>query len=111
MSLTGVQTLWVALSVVFAAVGMGLFLWIRLKPDKRPLRLAGVGRLSLTTHVVLALSCIGVAYHLAAHALGWTGLRAPLWIAIVVAIAASLGSILIDAMQERADAREREQGP
>ncbi|TVQ31621.1 MAG: hypothetical protein EA376_09130 [Phycisphaeraceae bacterium] len=111
MHLTGVQALSVALSVVFAVVGIGLFLWIRIKPDNRPLRLAGVGRLSLPTHVVLALACIGVAYHLAAHPLGWTGLRAPLWIAIVVAVAASLGSIAIDAMQQRADAKEREQGP
>ena len=68
------------------------------------IRLAGVGPLSRVSHTVIALACVGLGYHIAAHAFQWP-LRAPMGTAVAVAAVAVLGSIAIDALEARADRR------
>ena len=59
--------------------------------------LAGVGRLSAVTVMVTGLALAGVGYHVGVHALGFVQFRAPLPIAIGVAVVAVVCSMGMDA--------------
>lgn len=63
--------------------------------------LAGVGPLSPITMTVAALAAAGAGYHLVVHALHIPHFRAPLPIALGVAAVAVLGSIAVDAVENR----------
>lgn len=94
------------LAVVGAAALLALGLWV-LTRARRPnegdkpaaLRLAGVGEVSPVSLQVMGLCCVGVAYHLVVHAFNVPLLRAPWPVALGVASAATLLSLLTDAIE------------
>jgi hypothetical protein len=99
--MTGAQAL-AAFGVALAAAGLALLATARAGAATGRFRLAGVGPLSRVTLGVVGLSLIGAGYHVAVHALGvMRDFRAPLPIALIVAIVAILGSIGVDAMENR----------
>jgi hypothetical protein len=98
--------LWVAIGA--ALIGAGLFVVLRLRrgAEFQSVRLAGVGTLTPVTQLVIGLSLLGAGYHVLVHALGvMAHFRAPLHIAVGVAITAALGSIAIDALERRLEER------
>jgi len=103
-----VTTIQGALMVLGAARALaGLAPLILLRTGRAvPLRLAGVGRISIVAQAVTGLALIGVGYHVFVHAAGLAQFRAPLPIAVGVAIVAILGSVLVDAVENRALAPE-----
>lgn len=70
-------------------------------PGPRPWTLRGVGAISTTTRTVIGLAGIGLAYHLVVHAAGWSQFRAPLPVALGVALVAVLASLGVDALEHR----------
>ena len=74
-------------------------------------RLAGVGALSQVTRAVCGFALAGIGYHLIVHALGYTQFRAPLGVAVGVGLAAILGTIGVDALENRLDRGADAEGP
>ncbi len=112
----GLTALWAAVGVVL--MGGGAFVVLRLRRAEAlgDMRLAGVGPLSRVTRVIIGLALLGAGYHVLVHALGvMRHFRAPLEIAIGVAIVAVLGSIGVDALENRlsrgGDDGDRDGGP
>ncbi|MDX2115664.1 MAG: hypothetical protein SFZ24_08605 [Planctomycetota bacterium] len=81
---------------------LGLWLLSRARRDTtEEIHLAGVGGLSSLTLSVSGLSCLALAYHAFAYAFNFTTFRAPMWIALVGALAAVLLSLLADKLENR----------
>ncbi len=76
--------------------GGALLLDARSSTPKRALVVPGVGRASAVSHAVIGLACLGAAYHLVVHALGLAQFRAPLPVAVGVALVAIVGTLMVD---------------
>ena len=94
------------LAIIGAAGLLALGLWVLRRArglragDEAPsLRLAGVGEVSPVSLQIMGLCCVGVAYHLIVHAFHVPLLRAPWPVAMGVAFAATLLSLLTDAIE------------
>lgn len=97
------NTALIALGIIFATLGVALFITFRTDVLPESLRRSALKHLSPITHAVLALALIGVGYHFLAYAFNWTHLRAPLPVAIGVATVAVVLSILNDIIEKRGD--------
>ncbi len=88
---------------MFAAAALGALGVCAWRAWRRGLvvRVGVLGELSAPTMAVLALACLGVAYHLLAHAFHWGTLKAPMWIAGLVGAGASGLAIVMDAFEGR----------
>lgn len=92
-----------AAGIVFCVLGVVLFIALRTDALPESLRRSALRTLTPITHAVIALALIGVGYHFLAYAMNWTHLRAPLGIAIGVATAAVILSIINDVLEKRGD--------
>lgn len=94
---------------LFAAIGIGVLAAPRFRRKPIQVSLAGVGELSPITVLVSGVASLIVSYHIVAYALGvMAHFRAPLWIVFVGAAVAVLGSIGLDAVDNRRDLEERD---
>lgn len=102
--MTTQQGIALAASAVLAAGGVAALLAARVPALSRRARasLPVVGPLSGSTIQVFALVCFGLAYHALAHAFSWGMLKAPMVWALGVAALATAGTLLADALQNRA---------
>ena len=97
-----------ALSVALAMAGLASMVYARRgQADGRPRRsLPWIGPPSSVSLHVLGLSGLWLAYHLAAHAFGWSMLKAPMGWAVAGATLATAGTLLGDALQHGEDLEE-----
>ncbi len=93
----------IALGIIFCALGIALFIVFRTDALPASLRHSALKNLTPITHAVMALALIGVGYHFLAYAMNWHHFRAPLPIAIGVATAAVVLSIINDILEKRGD--------
>jgi hypothetical protein len=98
------------LGVLLAAGGI-FVLWLLRGGRHLPIHLSGIGSISAVTQTVLGLALLGVGYHVFVHAAGLTQFRAPLPIAIGVAALAIIGSIAVDAVENRPRPGDRDDDP
>lgn len=108
-----------ALKVLWAVVGgvlglAGAWMLLRLRFGRgggRGMRLAVVGEVSRVTLLVVGLSLLWAGYHVLAFGLGvMEHFRAPLGIALVVAVVAIVGSCAVDALENRLATRSKNGG-
>lgn len=92
-----------ALGSILAILGIALFITFRTDSLPQSLRNSALKHLSPITHAVIALSLIGVGYHFIAYAMNWTHFRAPLGIAIGVAVLGVALSVFTDMLEKRGD--------
>jgi len=92
-----------AAGIILCVLGIALFFALRTDTLPQSLRRSALRSLSPISHAVIALSLIGLGYHFLAYAMNWTHFRAPLGIAIAVAIAAVTLSILTDMLEKRGE--------
>jgi hypothetical protein len=92
-----------AMGAAISALGLAVLAWIRLGRRPGAPSVPVVGRVSEVSLVVMGLALLGVGYHALAHGLGWSGFRAPMRLAVAVALVAVLGSLVVDALENRAD--------
>ena len=62
--------------------------------------------MSTVTRSVTGLASALVAYHLFAYAMNMSQFRAPIWIVLSVGVVAPGLSLLVDAIENRADSRD-----
>ena len=90
-----------AVGIILAVLGIALFITFRTDSLPQSIRNSALKNLSPITHAVLSLALIGVGYHFLAYAMNWHQFRAPLGIAIGVATAAVVLSIINDILEKR----------
>ena len=79
---------------------------LRKRPEAMCVHVPGVGRISTITSTISALALVGIGYHLMVHGLHIPQFRAPLRIAVFVAVLAVVGSLIVDSAENRLDARD-----
>ena len=97
----------VGVAILLGAAGLWLFASARGGSKALRFELPGVGRLSSVTRTVAGLASILVAYHLFVYAMGLAQFRAPIWIVLIVGVVAPGLSLLIDAIENRTDERDK----
>ncbi|TVQ78480.1 MAG: hypothetical protein EA380_06005 [Phycisphaeraceae bacterium] len=97
MSIGGLLLLGIAVVMLFI---------LRKNPTAMCVHVPGVGRISTITSTISALALVGIGYHLLVHGLHIPQFRAPLRIAVFVAVLAVVGSLMVDVAENRLDARE-----
>lgn len=85
-------------AALLAALGCAVMAAWRAPRTKR-IRLARIGDLSDASHAAIGLALLFAAYHLFAHAISLTHMRAPLWIALPGAALVIAGSVALDAFE------------
>ena len=102
MTTTVSTALWAAVGVILGLAGIGVLLILRFGRRPGEISLMGVGRISRVTVLVAGLALLGLGYHIVVHALDlMRAFRAPLRLAVGVAIVAIVGSLAIDALENR----------
>ena len=102
------KMLQVGAAILLGAAGVWLFVSARGQSNGRFFELPGVGRVSTVTRTVSGLASVLVAYHLFAYAMNLAQFRAPIWIVLSIGLVAPGLSLLIDAIENRADSREHD---
>lgn len=85
---------------VLILLGLALVQFTRSRPDRRLPSLAGVGEISIVTACLAGLALVAIGYHILAHTFGW-GFAAPLGWALLIAFLVIVGSIGVDALENR----------
>ena len=100
------KMLQVGAALLLGAAGVWLLASARRHSIASSFELPGVGRTSNVTRTVAGLACALVAYHLFAYAMNLAQYRGPIWIVLSVGVLAPGLSLLIDAIENRADSRD-----
>lgn len=95
------DTLLLILAAFVAVGGVAAILLARRAGRDSPLPIPGLHRLSPPTHAVLGVTLVILGSVIAAPVFGWTGFRGPFGALLALGVIASVGSIILDIINER----------